>query len=102
MHSRREPLLIGIGQLADGRIPKRLSFDDERIDTRPFFPPLSSLPAFAAYPTVAGSQDRNPVAYDLASRSINLPSALNLTEDQVERVCATLCTLLRTSTRETA
>ena len=30
---------------------------------------------------------RNPVSYDLAERAINLPSALTLTEDQVDRVC---------------
>jgi perosamine synthetase len=68
--------------------------DDEQIDSRPFFPPLSTLPALAGYDTVAGTQERNPVAFDLASRAINLPSALVLTEDDVDRVCETFAKIL--------
>src|SRR5882724_289014 len=55
------------------------------IPARPFFYPLSSLPA---YP---GQEERyrplNPVAYDLSARGINLPGALNLTKDQIDAVC---------------
>jgi perosamine synthetase len=66
------------------------AFDDHQIDTRPFFPPLSSLGAFAGQETSRGARERNPVAYDIASRAINLPSALRLTEDDVDRVCTVL------------
>lgn len=54
--------------------------------SRPFFYPLSSLPA---YPECDEKeyQLKNPVAYDVSSRGINLPGALNLTEAQIERVC---------------
>ncbi len=69
-------------------------FDRHAIDTRPFLPPLSSLAAFAEYETVCGAADRNPVAYDIAARSINLPSALMLDEAQVDRVCTDLRELL--------
>lgn len=69
-------------------------FDQHAIDTRPFLPPLSSLTAFAEYETVCGAADRNPVAYDIAARSINLPSALMLDEEQVDRVCTDLRELL--------
>lgn len=62
-------------------------FDAQLVDTRPFLPPLSSLPAFAGYETAADGAMRNPVAYDLAARAINLPSALALTESQVDKVC---------------
>ena len=72
-------------------------FDDERIDTRPFFAPLSSLPAFSAQPGVRGAPERNPVAYDICERSINLPSALMLNEEQVDRVCTVLTKMLRAS-----
>jgi perosamine synthetase len=72
-------------------------FDRRAIDTRPFLPPLSSLPAFSEYATVCGAADRNPNAYDIAARSINLPSALMLTESQVDRVCTNLRELLTTS-----
>jgi perosamine synthetase len=60
------------------------------IASRPFFPPLSSIPAFADAPQSADAHERNPVSYDLARRAINLPSALTLTEAQVDRVCAVL------------
>lgn len=62
-------------------------FDEHGVDTRPFMPPLSSLPAFAEYGDSVSAAAQNVVAYDLAQRSINLPSALNLTEGQVTRVC---------------
>jgi perosamine synthetase len=72
-------------------------FDRQSIDTRPFLPPLSSLAAFSAYDTVNGASERNPVAYDIAARSINLPSALMLSEAQVDRVCAHVRELLGSS-----
>ncbi len=62
------------------------------IPSRPFFYPLSSLPA---YP---GMRDRyeplNPVAYDISSRGINLPGAATVTEAQIERVCHAIKTIL--------
>ena len=45
-------------------------------------------PAFADSPDTPRARADNPVSYDLAERAINLPSALTLTEDQVDRVCA--------------
>jgi perosamine synthetase len=57
------------------------------IATRPFFPPLSSLPAFAASSDVERARRENVVGYSLAPRGINLPSALMLTEGDVDRVC---------------
>jgi len=62
----------------------------EGIDTRPFFYPLSSLPAYAGSPHAAVAPQRNRVAYDICARGINLPSALSLTRDQVEFVCECL------------
>ena len=46
---------------------------------RPFFYPLSSLPAY----NMKKMKKSNIVAYDLSSRGINLPCALNLTEDHI-------------------
>jgi perosamine synthetase len=68
--------------------------DDADIDSRPFFPPLSSLPAFDGYATAHEARARNAVAYDLSTRSVNLPSALMLTEADVDRVCETLVSIL--------
>jgi len=64
----------------------RRRLDEQAIDTRPFFHPLSSLPAFAQSPHAKDSRERNPVAYDLAPRGLNLPSGLILQERDVTRV----------------
>jgi len=57
------------------------------IDCRPFFHPLSSLPAYADLPQARIARSRNVNAYDIAPRGINLPSALNMTEERVSHVC---------------
>ena len=72
-------------------------FDAEAIDTRPFFHPLSGLPAFSDTPAAKTAQARNRVAYDISPRGLNLPSALLLTEAQVDRVCAVLKRILQTA-----
>jgi perosamine synthetase len=59
----------------------------EGIDSRPFFYPLSSMPAYASWPQAQGARSRNRVAYSLSPRGVNLPSALNLTQDKVRYVC---------------
>ena len=69
-----------------------MQFLDERgIDSRPFFYPLSSLPPLRNF---GGGREVNPVAYDVSSRGINLPSALCLTRGDVERVSQELRCLL--------
>jgi len=69
-------------------------FDRREIDTRPFFPPLSSLAAFAETPDAPRARSRNVVAYDVSPRGLNLPSALMLEEAQVDRVCSAVRELL--------
>ncbi len=54
------------------------------IPARPFFYPLSSLPAYPGYEEQY--RPLNPQAYDISARGINLPGALNLTEDQIDAV----------------
>jgi perosamine synthetase len=63
---------------------------DDGIDTRPFFYPLSSLPAFRFRGGVARWGRRNPTAYRVSEQAINLPSALSLTRADVGRVCDAL------------
>ena len=55
------------------------------VPARPFFYPLSSLPAYPDMEPIY--RPRNPVAYDICSRGINLPGALILTEAQIDSVC---------------
>jgi perosamine synthetase len=52
------------------------------LPTRPFFYPLSSLPAYPGR-EAQGRRD-NPVAYDVSEHGINLPCALNLTEADLD------------------
>jgi perosamine synthetase len=48
------------------------------IDTRPFFHPLSSIPAFRDTPEAIIARDRNKISYATSSAGVNLPSALSL------------------------
>lgn len=68
---------------------------ERQIDSRPFFPALSSFPMFAS------RQTTNPTAHRLSARGINLPSGHNLTEADIDRVCSCLLEVLgETSRRE--
>jgi perosamine synthetase len=60
------------------------------IDSRPFFSPLSSIPAFRQTAQAKAARARNDVAYGLTPFGINLPSALALSREDVGRVCDTL------------
>ncbi len=53
------------------------------VPARPFFYPLSFLPAFKDYAS-PDAQALCPVAYDLSDRAIHLPCAFTLTEEQIE------------------
>lgn len=57
----------------------RLTAQD--VPARPFFYPLSLLPAFADY--AKNAQENAPVAYDVSNRGIHLPCSYTLTEEQI-------------------
>lgn len=67
----------------------------ERIATRPFFSPLSSIPAYRSSAAAAEARETNTVAHDICARGINLPSALSLDEADIEHVCLALTHILR-------
>ena len=52
------------------------------IDTRPFFPRMSTFKMFQGYD--------NPVAEHISANGINLPSAHDLTEEEADYVCRNL------------
>ena len=54
-----------------------------KIDSRPVFSPISSLPMF-------NEGCENSVAYRIGSSAVNLPSGHNLTHEQIKYVCATI------------
>lgn len=57
------------------------------IQARPFFYPLSLLPAINA-------EVNTPIAVDISSRAINLPCSFAITEKQVDYVCKSLIKIL--------
>jgi perosamine synthetase len=64
------------------------------IDCRPFFHPLSSIPAYEGTEEARKAQSRNEVSYRIAPYGINLPSGLNMTEAKVAYVCDALKAIL--------
>jgi perosamine synthetase len=62
------------------------------LPSRPFFYPLSSLPAYSGMESAGKA--KNPRAYDICSRGINLPGALVITDDQIRRVTDGVRTML--------
>ena len=62
------------------------------VPVRPFFYPLSSLPAYKKYKS--GNYRQNPVAYDISNRAVTLPSHYNLSNRQINHICNSLIKLL--------
>ena len=60
------------------------AFAKSNIDARVFFHPLSSLPMFESNPW------KNPVAYDIPTRAINLPSYHDMTDEDQDRVISVI------------
>lgn len=65
------------------------------IDSRPFFHPLSSLPAYASTNQAEAAARRNVTSYALSPWGINLPSGLNLDRATVARVCIAIREIVR-------
>ena len=62
----------------------------KNIDCRPFFYPLSSLPAYEHLDQAREARQRNQISYQISPYGINLPSGMNMTEEKVRYVCAVL------------
>lgn len=67
----------------------------EGIDSRPFFYPLSSLPANAGLGQAQQARERNQVCNAISPYGVNLPYALNITEEKVQYVCKVLMEILQ-------
>lgn len=67
----------------------------EGIDSRPFFHPLSSLPAFFDNPYAERARRENQVSYAISQRGVNLPCGMNVTQADVQRVARVLDKILR-------
>lgn len=67
---------------------------EHNIASRPFFSPLSSLPAYADLPQSQVGQNQNKFSYAICPYGINLPSAHEVTEEQVNYVCNVILALI--------
>jgi perosamine synthetase len=83
------------GKLGLGKEVLMGLLDEKNIDSRPFFRPLSSIPAYAQMPQAERARQRNTVSYEIAPFGINLPSGLNLDEETVDYVCRSLEAVLQ-------
>jgi len=68
--------------------------DKQNIDCRPFFHPLSSIPAYQNLEQARQARERNKNAYKISPYGINLPSGLNITKEKVDYVCKALKEIL--------
>jgi len=66
----------------------------KNIDCRPFFHPLSSIPAYKDLKQAETARRRNKVSYGISPYGINLPSGLNLTMEKVKYVCDSFKSIL--------
>lgn len=68
---------------------------EKGIECRPFFRPLSSLPAYASSKQAQQARRRNRISYEISPFGINLPSGMNMTPEKVKYVCDSLKGFLR-------
>lgn len=64
-------------------------FKKNNIDTRPIFYPLSDLPPFEN-----SNKIKNPIAEEISRYGINLPSDINISECEIDKVCSLLKRIL--------
>ncbi|WP_300464815.1 DegT/DnrJ/EryC1/StrS family aminotransferase [Desulfobacula sp.] len=68
--------------------------NDYGLSCRPFFYPLSAIPAFNQTDQAAVAQKRNRISYQISPYGINLPCGMNMDEKKVNYVCSTLLQIL--------
>ncbi len=65
------------------------------IEARPFFYPLSMLPAFKYLVRDKDYSKINPIAYKLSNSSVNLPCGMSITKEDVDFVCEKVKEILK-------
>jgi len=68
---------------------------EKGIDCRPFFHPLSSIPAYQELEQAKKARRGNKNAYTISPYGLNLPSGMNMTEEKVGYVCEVLESILK-------
>jgi perosamine synthetase len=69
-------------------------FSEINIDCRPFFYPASSMPAYENF-SYNNYHEKNTNSYTLSQYGISLPSAANLTENDIDYICDKFIKILR-------
>ena len=69
----------------------------KNIDSRPFFHPLSSLPAYDNSDQAITAAQANKISYKISPYGLNLPSGFNLNKQDVKYVCESLKTIIETA-----
>ncbi len=64
---------------------------NQNLPARPFFYPLSSLPA---YNQIEKYEQVNLISYSISKKGINLPCALNITDEQIKSYCSALKSII--------
>lgn len=72
---------------------------EHHIDSRPFFHPLSSIPAYSDLPQAVTARETNEVSYNISPYGVNLPSGLNLTPEKIRYVSQTLISIIEEAAR---
>ena len=81
------PTIVVNDDVAFDRAALLNAFKSDNIDGRVFFWPLSSLPSFKQHPEHA-------VSHSLSRRALNLPSYHDISEQEMQRVIATLTSVI--------
>ena len=64
--------------------------EDCGISCRPFFYPLSAIPAYSSTENAQKAKGNNKISYQLSPTAVNLPSGLNMDRKKVVQVCNVL------------
>ena len=70
------------------------NFKENNIDSRPFFYPISSMPAYEQFVMGKDMSKINSISYILSPYGISFPSAAIITEAQIDFVCDTFIEIL--------
>ncbi len=72
-------------------------FEERGMAVRPFFHPLSSLPAYASSAWAARAREENRTSYAISPYGLNLPSSLRIRPEQIECVVQALRQVLESA-----
>lgn len=67
----------------------------QNIDSRPFFSPLSTLPAYSGRTASARFLPQQPAGHTIAKAGVNLPSGYHMNEERIDRVVSALRQILQ-------